>query len=73
VLSTKLPEILKKWKVEPNHLVVDYTGGTKTMSVALALATIDNSSLYTYIGGAERTKEGVGVVINGKDSRCGEA
>jgi len=67
VLATKLPEILKKWKVAPKNLVVDYTGGTKTMSVALALATIANSSHYTYIGGAERTKEGVGVVINGKE------
>jgi len=67
VLATKLPEILKKWKVDPKNLVVDYTGGTKTMSVALALATIDNSSLYTYIGGAERTKEGLGIVINGKE------
>ncbi len=63
----ELPRILKKWKVEPKDLVVDYTGGTKTMSVALALATIENSSSYTYIGGVERSKEGLGVVINGKE------
>lgn len=68
VLVRKLPEILKKWKVDPKDLVVDYTGGTKTMSVALALATIEKSSLYTYIGGVERTKEGIGVVIDGKES-----
>ena len=67
VLSRELPEILKKWKIDPKDLVVDYTGGTKTMSVALALATIGNSSSYTYVGGVERSKEGVGVVINGKE------
>jgi CRISPR-associated protein (TIGR02710 family) len=67
-ISQQLPQILKKWSVDPRDLVVDYTGGTKTMSVALTLATIDNSSLYTYIGGVARTKEGLGVVINGKES-----
>ncbi len=67
VISQQLPNILKKWEVDPRDLVVDYTGGTKTMSVALALATIENSSSYTYIGGVERSKEGVGVVINGKE------
>jgi len=63
----QLPQILKKWEVDPRELIVDYTGGTKTMSVALALATIDNSSNYTYIGGVERTKQGTGIVINGKE------
>lgn len=63
----ELPQILKKWGVDPKDLVVDYTGGTKTMSVALALATIEKSCFYTYIGGVERSKEGLGVVINGKE------
>lgn len=67
VISQQLPNILKKWEVDPRDLVVDYTGGTKTMSVALALATIENSSSYAYIGGVERSKEGLGVVINGKE------
>lgn len=66
-ISQQLPQILKKWKIDPKDLSVDYTGGTKTMSVALALATIENSSSYTYIGGVERAKEGLGVVINGKE------
>ncbi|GAF87305.1 unnamed protein product, partial [marine sediment metagenome] len=38
-VSRELPQILKKWKVDPKDLVVDYTGGTKTMSVSLALST----------------------------------
>jgi len=66
-ISQELPQILKKWKIGPKDLVTDYTGGTKTMSVALALATIEDSSSYTYIGGIERLKKGLGVVINGKE------
>ena len=66
-ISQQLPQILKKWKVDPKDLLVDYTGGTKTMSVALALATIETSCSYTYIGGVERAKKGLGVVINGKE------
>ena len=67
VLARELPEILAKWKVDPKDLVVDYTGGTKTMSVALTLATIEKSCSYTYIGGVERTKQGIGVVIDEKE------
>lgn len=37
------------------------------MSVASALATIEKVSRFSYVGGTERTKEGVGVVINGKE------
>lgn len=66
-IVTKLPDILKKWHVKESELVVDYTGGTKTMSVAIALATIEWSSKYSYVGGVERSKDGVGIVINGKE------
>jgi len=47
--------------------VVDYTGGTKSMSVALALASINYGFSYSYVGGTERTKGGVGVVVDGKE------
>ncbi|NWF92146.1 MAG: TIGR02710 family CRISPR-associated protein [Syntrophaceae bacterium] len=67
VLKKNLPNILEKWEVVPSEVCVDYTGGTKTMSVALALATIDNSCCYSYVGGDERSKGGVGVVVNGKE------
>lgn len=66
-LSMELPDILKKWKVEPKDLLVDYTGGTETMSVALALAAIDGSSRYSYVGGDECSRGGTGVVVNGKE------
>lgn len=66
-IVTKLPDILKKWNVKESQIIVDYTGGTKTMSVAITLATIEWSSMYSYVGGMERSKEGVGIVINGKE------
>jgi len=48
-------------------VLVDYTGGTKNMSVALALATVTHGFSFSYVGGHERTKEGVGIVINGRE------
>ena len=46
-------------------VVVDYTGGTKNMSVALTLAAITHGFSFSYVGGKERTKDGVGIVIDG--------
>jgi CRISPR-associated protein (TIGR02710 family) len=66
-LIKHLPELLEKWEINPKDVCVDYTGGTKTMSVALALATIERSCCYSYVGGDERSKGGVGIVINGKE------
>lgn len=43
----------------------DYTGGTKNMSVALSLAAIEHGFTFSYIGGSERSKDGVGTVIDG--------
>lgn len=63
----RLPSILQKWGINSDELVVDYTGGTKTMSVAITLATIEGSSAYSYVGGVERSKDGVGVVVDGKE------
>jgi len=48
-------------------VIVDYTGGTKNMSVALALAAITHGFSFSYVGGKERTKNGIGVVINGHE------
>lgn len=66
-LPKKLPGIIEKWELDPKDLCVDYTGGTKTMSVALAMATVDQSCCYSYIGGGERSKGGVGVVVDGHE------
>jgi CRISPR-associated protein (TIGR02710 family) len=67
VIYSGLDAILSKWGVGYEDLIVDYTGGTKTMSASIVLATIDKIFRYSYVGGTERTKEGVGIVIDGKE------
>lgn len=67
VLRQELPRLVLKWRVPLAEWVADYTGGTKTMSVALGLATIQTVGRYSYVGGIERTKEGLGVVVDGKE------
>lgn len=51
-----------------DEILVDYTGGTKNMSVALALASANYGLEYVYVGGSERTKQGLGIVIDGKEN-----
>lgn len=50
-----------------NEVIVDYTGGTKNMSVALALAAITHGFSFSYVGGEKRTKNGVGIVEDGHE------
>ena len=52
---------------QPEEVVVDYTGGTKTMTAALALATVGQGFSFSYVGGKERTKDGVGTVVTGTE------
>ena len=47
---------------------VDYTGGTKTMSAALVLAGVERFSAFTYVGGEQRDKGGLGVVLDGTEA-----
>ena len=63
-LSEKLGVLGVAWK----DLIVDYTGGTKTMSAALVLATINEPVEYSYIGGQVRNKEGLGTVLDGSEA-----
>ncbi len=49
------------------QVVVDFTGGTKCMSAALALHAHRWRCVFSYVGGRERTKEGVGVVVSGNE------
>ncbi|MBV6341992.1 TIGR02710 family CRISPR-associated CARF protein [Candidatus Magnetobacterium casense] len=49
-------------------VIVDYTGGTKNMSVALALASVTYGLRYSYVGGTQRTKDGVGIVQDGHET-----
>ncbi len=62
-----LPQKLDTWGISHHELIVDYTGGTKSMAASLVLATIELGCNYSYVGGVERDKAGVGVVIDGKE------
>lgn len=68
VLANELPVRLKALGVDISDVAVDYTGGTKTMSAALVLATINKPVIYSYVGGRVRTKEGLGVVLDGSEA-----
>ncbi len=69
-LASELPGMLKKWGVEANQLAVEYTAGTKPMSVAAVLMTIETSSQYFYVGSKDpqgRDRGGIGIVLDGKE------
>jgi CRISPR-associated protein (TIGR02710 family) len=49
------------------QVVVDFTGGTKSMSASISLQASRWPCLFSYVGGTERTKEGVGIVVAGSE------
>jgi CRISPR-associated protein (TIGR02710 family) len=66
-LRRKIPGILAETKVPPTEVLVDYTGGTKTMSAALVLAAAELFQQFSYVGGEQREKGGLGIVLDGKE------
>lgn len=66
-LRRRLPEMLCKWKVAPETVLVDYSGGTKAMSAALVLAATEFFKQFSYVGGAQREKAGLGIVVDGQE------
>lgn len=66
-LRRKLPEILAESHVSPREVMVDYTGGTKTMSAALVLAASELFDQFSYVGGGGRDKDGLGVTVTGSE------
>ncbi len=66
-IRSQLPAKLSQWGLSWEDLTVDYTGGTKSMSAALVLATADRVHRYSYVGGVERDKGGVGIVVRGRE------
>ncbi len=66
-LRRKIPEILSETKVRPAEVLVDYTGGTKTMSAALVLATTEWFDRFSYVGGEQRERGGLGITVDGKE------
>lgn len=64
-----LDEQVAKWVGRsPQHqVVVELTGATKAMSSALALIAGRWLCSFSYVGGFERTRGGVGVVVSGTE------
>lgn len=69
-LDAGLRRVARRWpEVATGDLVVDFTGGTKVMSVALALAVIDRPGRFSYVGGGRRAGGGLGTVEPGSERR----
>ncbi|HLI49019.1 MAG TPA: TIGR02710 family CRISPR-associated CARF protein [Chthonomonas sp.] len=64
-----LTPLVKDWleRGDRYQAVVDFTGGTKCMAAALALQARDWRCIFSYVGGAQRTSNGVGIVVSGKE------
>lgn len=60
-------DMLVQQNVAAEDVLIDFTGGTKVMSAALVLLGIQKGCPFSYIGGSERTKGGVGTVVTGNE------
>lgn len=60
---------IKKWqeKCGDCQIIIDFTGGTKCMTAALAIVSQRWRCEFSYVGGTERNKGGVGIVVDGKE------
>lgn len=67
IVKKELRKFIENLKLEKNEIMINYTGGTKTMAVALVLASIKLVDNFSYVSGLERDKNGVGMVKSGKE------
>jgi CRISPR-associated protein (TIGR02710 family) len=65
----RLTDVVHEWagRGDGCQVVVDITGGTKCMTAAMAIQASHWPCLFSYVGGKERTKGGVGVVVSGSE------
>jgi CRISPR-associated protein (TIGR02710 family) len=65
----RLTPIVTEWasRGERFQIVVDFTGGTKCMSAAVAIQASRWPCVFSYVGGNARTKDGVGIVVSGTE------
>jgi len=70
--ARKCLDRVRRMNVDPSEVMVDYTGGTKVMTASLVLATVGEPFKFNYVGGLKRTKEGLGVVIDGSEKMFAE-
>lgn len=65
-------ERAEKARFRPDQILVDYTGGTKVMTAALLLSGIGKKFRFNYVGGNQRDKAGVGIVLDGHEKLFSE-
>jgi len=65
----QLTPVVTEWAARGAEfqVVVDFTGGTKCMSAAVGIQASRWPCVFSYVGGTERTKDGVGVVVSGAE------
>jgi CRISPR-associated protein (TIGR02710 family) len=66
-LRRQIPEMLREARVSPEDVLVDYTGGAKAMSAALVLAATEVFQRFSYVGGTQRSKGGLGITLDGTE------
>ena len=49
------------------EITIDFTGGTKCMSASLVLFAQNWDCKFSYVGGTQRSKNSVGIVLDGKE------
>lgn len=68
-IRDELPKKLEAMNLPSDTLLIaDITGGTKVMSAALTLVMMEFNSRFTYVGGSQRTKTGLGIVESGHET-----
>ncbi len=65
--SMECVERLREAGYERDEVLIDFTGGTKPMSGTLLAASLAEGYNFVYVGGKERDKNSLGVVISGKE------
>jgi CRISPR-associated protein (TIGR02710 family) len=52
-IAKQLHELLRTWQIQPGELVVDYTDGTQSMVMAIALASMDHCTRFIFAKSGE--------------------
>jgi CRISPR-associated protein (TIGR02710 family) len=66
-LRSEIPRLLQRWKINPEHVTVNYTAGTKAMSAALVLVAVEHFAKFTYVGAHQRREDGTGFTVSGQE------
>jgi len=69
-IARELTPQIRRWRDQPGEVIVDPTGGTKVMSIALAFVARRWDCTFRYIGGTQREQRpsGPGAVLGGTET-----